>query len=127
MGTKNNPGAFDCYANAEPDEPMFVLLGRDKHAPALVYLWAMLREFDQEPPDKVAEARDCVEAMIQWQLAHGRKSIGVGHATLVGVMGLIRAANLAIRDNGGNPSNNSTSDEDMLRMLHVTLFDTDET
>lgn len=36
MGTKNNPGAFDCYANAEPDEPMFVLLGRDKHAPAPV-------------------------------------------------------------------------------------------
>lgn len=29
MGTKNNPGAFDCYANAEPDEPMFVLLARD--------------------------------------------------------------------------------------------------
>lgn len=21
MGTKNNPGNFDCYANAEPDEP----------------------------------------------------------------------------------------------------------
>ena len=39
MGTKNNPGTFDCYANAEGDEPMFVLLGRDKHAPTLVWLW----------------------------------------------------------------------------------------
>lgn len=38
MGTKNNPGTFDCYANAAPDEPMFVLLGRDKHAPLLVRL-----------------------------------------------------------------------------------------
>ena len=28
MGTKNNPGRFDCYGNAEPDEPIFVLLGR---------------------------------------------------------------------------------------------------
>lgn len=30
MGTKNNPGEFDCYANAAPDEPMFILLGRDQ-------------------------------------------------------------------------------------------------
>jgi hypothetical protein len=29
MGTKSNPGPFDCYAKAEPDEPMFVLLARD--------------------------------------------------------------------------------------------------
>jgi hypothetical protein len=28
MGTKNVPGKFDCYANALPDEPTFVLLGR---------------------------------------------------------------------------------------------------
>lgn len=36
MGTKNNPGRYDCYANAEPDEPMFVLLGHDRHAATLV-------------------------------------------------------------------------------------------
>lgn len=29
MGTKNNPGKFDCYDAALPDEPMFVLLARD--------------------------------------------------------------------------------------------------
>lgn len=23
MGSKTNPGQFDCYANALPDEPMF--------------------------------------------------------------------------------------------------------
>jgi len=28
MATKKNPGEFDCYANAGPDEPMFVLLAR---------------------------------------------------------------------------------------------------
>ena len=32
MGTKNNPGKFDCYEHAKPDEPMFVLLGRDLEA-----------------------------------------------------------------------------------------------
>lgn len=63
MGTKNNPGQFDCYANAGPDEPMFVLLGRDKHAAGLVRLWAMLRHKDGEDEAKVAEALACADAM----------------------------------------------------------------
>ena len=66
MGTKRNPGAFDCYANAADDEPMFVLLARDKHAPFLVRMWARLREIDGENADKVAEARGCAEAMAKW-------------------------------------------------------------
>ena len=67
MGTKNNPGQFDCYHNAAPDEPMFVLLARDRHAPELVRLWAKMREFQGESPEKVAEARDCAEAMEVWR------------------------------------------------------------
>ena len=43
MGTKNNPAPYDCYANAEPDEPMFVLLARDVDAPATVRIWAARR------------------------------------------------------------------------------------
>lgn len=66
MGTKNNPGKFDCYANAKPDEPMFILLGRDKNAPSLVDLWANQREVDNEDPAKVQEARDCANAMRQY-------------------------------------------------------------
>jgi hypothetical protein len=46
MGTKNNPGKFDCYDDAHPDEPMFVLLGRDPAAGSLVRLWARRRELD---------------------------------------------------------------------------------
>lgn len=93
MGTKNDPGRFDCYAAAEPDEPMFVLLGRDKHAPALVWLWAILREFDGEKPEKVAEARQCVQAMIEWGVAHGKEVCGLGVAALSAVLELVRAAN----------------------------------
>lgn len=119
MGTKNNPGDFDCYANADPDEPMFILLGRDKHAPTLVWLWAMLREIEQEDPEKVAEARDCVEDMMQWQIANGRKAIGLGHAALVAVMGLIRAANAGIKESG----NEATRDEWLRRIISRTLFD----
>lgn len=77
MGTKNNPGKFDCYAAAEPDEPMFVMLGRDPHAYAAVRKWADDRiaaieagikpETDMEIVD---EARLCADAMedfsIQW-------------------------------------------------------------
>lgn len=119
MGTKNNPGAFDCYANAADDEPMFVLLARDKHAPTLVWLWALLRELDQEDASKVAEARDCVEDMLKWQVDHGRKTIGIGHAALAGVMGLVRAANAGIKA----ATNAATRDEEMSRILSLTLFD----
>lgn len=63
MGTKNNPGIFDCYANAHPDEPMFILLGRDRMAPALVRAWAKMRADEGEDATKVKEAMDCADAM----------------------------------------------------------------
>lgn len=43
MATKNNPGDYDCYANAAPDEPLFVLKSTDVTAPHLVRAWAFLR------------------------------------------------------------------------------------
>lgn len=69
MGTKNNPGKFDCYHSAEDDEPMFVLLARDPMAPALVHLWAMARQQaakSEKDLAKVQEARDCAYAMAVW-------------------------------------------------------------
>lgn len=68
MGTKNNPGAFDCYAAADPDEPLFILLGRDRTAPDIVRTWANVREEEGvTDPAKIAEARDCADAMKRWQ------------------------------------------------------------
>lgn len=74
MGTKLNPGRFDCYAAALLDEPMFILLGRDSDAPAIVSLWAARRqegieegERPAEDCDLVAEARHCANAMKQWR------------------------------------------------------------
>ncbi|KKN68900.1 hypothetical protein LCGC14_0446860 [marine sediment metagenome] len=69
MGTKNNPTPNDCYDKAEPDEPMFILLARDPHAPALVELWANLRQLHGRPEDdmdggKIDEARACATAMV---------------------------------------------------------------
>lgn len=73
MGTKSDPGAYDCYAKAAPDEPMFVLLARDPDAAILVNLWADLREHRIEMGSKPAsdlamvdEARDCARRMRSW-------------------------------------------------------------
>lgn len=91
MGTKTNPGKFDCYHNAEPDEPMFTLLARDRLAPFLVSIWSKVRNGDveaasavflkmlhevgprymQEPDaDKASEAADCAMAMFAWRTEH---------------------------------------------------------
>lgn len=70
MGTKNNPGTYDCYAAADPDEPMFVLLGRDPLAPFLVGLWAGLKSAHDPSASeaKLKEALECANAMDEWLL-----------------------------------------------------------
>lgn len=72
MGTKKNPGHFDCYDKAEPDEPMFVLLARDPQAAQRVRDWADQRELASETPDdpKAAEAYACADAMDAWREAN---------------------------------------------------------
>lgn len=90
MGTKNNPGKFDCYESAKPDEPMFVLLGRDPLAGHLVSIWSKMRYGDLDAahavfrdmvnkhiahyaakPDveKAQEAMNCSLAMFDWRKA----------------------------------------------------------
>ncbi len=79
MGTKNNPGDFDCYANAAPNEPMFILLGRDPHAGDAVRLWARDREMlikkGEKPASDMAmviEARRGARSMDRYCLDRGR-------------------------------------------------------
>lgn len=74
MGTKQTPGAYDCYANALPDEPMFTLLARDPYAPLLICYWADKREKDirnglrpASDAAMVEEARACAHAMMIWR------------------------------------------------------------
>jgi hypothetical protein len=68
VSTKNNPGKYDCYAKAAPDEPMFVLLARDPLAPTLVRLWA--EQQSNGKIEKVRESLDCARAMDVWRLTH---------------------------------------------------------
>ena len=72
MGSKSNPGKFDCWAKAEPDEPMFVLLGRDPAAWVVVNFWVALRRELGEGGEKLAEAVDCARAMQRWASEHGK-------------------------------------------------------
>jgi hypothetical protein len=73
MGTKLRPGSFDCYANAQPDEPYFVLLARDEQAPARVRDWVRtraLRKGITQLDVKSLEALDCADAMEAWREEH---------------------------------------------------------
>lgn len=97
MGTKSNPGKFDCYAHAGHDEPLFILLGRDRHAPALIWLWATMREIDGEDPEKVKDARDLVTQMLEYQTSSGKQAVGYAEAVLSGVLEMARVSNFAVR------------------------------
>lgn len=77
MGTKLNPGSFDCYEKAADDEPMFVLLARDRDAANLVRTWAGIRlsrivngEVPEEDIAMVREARKCADDMDAWHKEH---------------------------------------------------------
>jgi hypothetical protein len=87
MGTKNDPGIYDCHAKAHPDEPMFTLLGRDPMGFHLVRIWAALRwrhfgmarailddaicdmgnrKVPDTAEDKLLEALACSDKMKAW-------------------------------------------------------------
>ena len=91
MGTRLNPGAYDCHEAALDDEPRFALLARDPLAGFLVSIWSSMRFGDLEAvdakcdtmmrrlgpdyeisPDVAAgsEAIECAMAMFAWRTAN---------------------------------------------------------
>lgn len=90
MGTKLNPGQYDCYAKLEPDEPYFLLCSKDPIGEYLVSAWVALRAGDVAAAKRIMEnagkawkesgrtnlpygsgksleAQQCAEAMRDWQ------------------------------------------------------------
>ncbi len=74
MGSKNNPGKFDCYNSALPDEPTFTLLARDPDFFRLVRKWAKRRSYavqcgdrPQSDMDMVVEADECAYDGREWR------------------------------------------------------------
>jgi len=59
-----------CLNKAKDDEPVFVLLARDKAAEMTVRYWMMVRTFlkiDEKCDAKQSEAWDCATAMKEWR------------------------------------------------------------
>lgn len=72
MANKMHPGAFRCYEAALPDEPMFVLLGRDPAAPATMEFWANERvrqgkTSDTDDNARIGAALREADEMRQWR------------------------------------------------------------
>jgi hypothetical protein len=83
MGSKAQPGAFDCYAKLEPNEPYFLIMGRDPMGQQLVEMWALgaemrlsLGALDAEAvlnkKAQIAEARRCAAYMANYCLSLGK-------------------------------------------------------
>lgn len=71
MGTKNEPGAYDCYAKADDNEPIFTLRAHDPFAWLVVQEWA--NHYANSPEHdhaKFAEAMACSKAMRFWYRDH---------------------------------------------------------
>jgi hypothetical protein len=60
-----------CLEKAAPDEPIFVLRAKDKLAPVVVKIWSLLGATWGVPYEKTSEARDCAQAMEDWQKRNG--------------------------------------------------------
>lgn len=73
MGTKNSPGEYDCYAHALPDEPIFVLLGRDEKAPYAVRKWARRHRLDKGDTPKYREAMKLARDMEKWRVENAKR------------------------------------------------------
>ena len=71
MGTKNDPGKFDCHAKAADDEPLFTLRAKDPIAPALIEAWRHIRAGDLN-----GALRNLYAAESDWQheIDHGRRT-----------------------------------------------------
>lgn len=75
MSTPRKPGKYAC--TPLPDEPNFLILGRDRHGAAIVREWASQRELAIEmglAPEsdrpKVADARRIADQMEAWRAKH---------------------------------------------------------
>lgn len=66
MGTLSNPGLYNCLSRAEPDEPLFHILGRDRMGPSLVDIWALARRAEGEDAAVVNDAFDVASSMRNW-------------------------------------------------------------
>lgn len=71
MATKRD--GCPCYEKADLDEPIFTLRAKDRLAPIIVRLWAMLADMSGAPKPKTNGAIACAMQMEDWAARHGNK------------------------------------------------------
>lgn len=79
MDTKNNPDPNGCYVRAEPNEPRFTLLGRDKAAAKAVRYWVLERlktGKNRASDTQIIEAYEIAQAMEAYE--QQRHTVDVG-------------------------------------------------
>jgi hypothetical protein len=79
MATKleNFEDPASCWSQADDNEQVFVFRERDRHAPALIRLWAEMREKEGEPAEVCNEARETAGMMEDAQTAQGRVTLSL--------------------------------------------------
>jgi len=85
LNTLASPGEFDALTTLRPDEPYFLLVGRDSFAPRLVGLWARmnrrraLREADDGKLDGAARDTELRKSTQAEEIAWGMTAYKKGH------------------------------------------------
>ena len=77
INTLETPGEFDALSSLRPDEPYFLLIGRDRLAPGLVLQWADARRklaIEEGGDGLEHDLRKCTEAeVIAWGMQEYKK------------------------------------------------------
>lgn len=70
MAYKNNDEVLNRTAE---DEPIFILVARDRLCPVVVQFWIDQAETIGVPQIKIDEARDHLDTIVEWQETHATK------------------------------------------------------
>lgn len=68
-----NPNS--CLNQAEDDEPVFVLRAHDPLAPVIVSKWIKKAWEHDLHDDRLDEAREWMKRAVEWQTAHGIRTV----------------------------------------------------
>jgi hypothetical protein len=82
MGTRNQPGQYDCLARLADDEPYFVLVAHDDSAPGTIVAWVADRldriRLGERPGADLAQLREALNLardMLAWQRERKRRHL----------------------------------------------------
>lgn len=73
MGTKSEPSRYDGYGKAEPNEPVFTLIGRDPAAPGLIRAWVLHHQNAKTDGAQLMEALSVADEMDRYRMERDKR------------------------------------------------------